>query len=59
MLEDHKAINNNNLMITINVIMSCFNKLEGNMVNYVDDLTSKQPKYRMHCNVYTIKVFMK
>jgi hypothetical protein len=46
-------------MITINVIMSCFNKLEGNMVKYVDDLTSKQPKYRMHCNVYTIKVFMK
>jgi hypothetical protein len=44
MLEDHKAINNSNLMITINLIMSCFNKLEGNMVNYVDDLTSKQPK---------------
>ncbi|KAL5676727.1 hypothetical protein ACJX0J_012858, partial [Zea mays] len=38
------AINNSNLMITINLIMSCFNKLEGNMVNY-----------RMCYNVYDNK----
>ena len=43
-------------MTAVNMIMSCFDKLEGKTANYVDLLaetsTSKQPQYGMPYNYY-------
>jgi hypothetical protein len=52
MLQDHRMFTSNNLMIVVNMVMSRFDWLEGNNVDYVDDLASKQPKYCMLYNLY-------
>jgi hypothetical protein len=57
MLQDHRAVADNSLMTVINMIMSCFGRLQGkSMSDYVDapteELTSKQPQYGMPNNFY-------
>jgi hypothetical protein len=55
-LQNHKTVNDNNLMTAVNMIMSRFDRLEGKTIYYVDlsvdELDSKQPKYGMPYNFY-------
>jgi hypothetical protein len=56
MLQDHKTVNDNNVMTAVNMIMSRFDRLEGKTTDYVDlsakDSTSKQPEFDMPYNYY-------
>jgi hypothetical protein len=59
MLQDHKTINDNNLMTAVNMIMSRFDRLEGKKVDYVD-LTAYDSASKKFCVLYSYydKVFM-
>ena len=56
MLQDHRTVTNNDLMTIVNMIMSCFDRLDGKKVDCVDASTresaSKQPQYGMPYNFY-------
>lgn len=54
MLQDHRTVTSINFMTTANLIMSCFNRLEGKEVDLVDLLARapKQPQYAMPYNFY-------
>ena len=56
MLQDQEIIIDNNLMTIVNMIMSCFDRLDGKKVDCVDASTresaSKQPQYGMPYNFY-------
>lgn len=54
MLQDHRTVTSINFMTTANLIMSCFNRLEGKEVDLVDLLARapKQPQYTMPYNSY-------
>ena len=41
MLQDYRTVSDNNLMIVVNMIMSCFGRINGKKVSYVDAPASK------------------
>jgi hypothetical protein len=61
MMDDHKKVIDNNLLTAVNMIMACFDKLEGKTTDDNPsgvDFSSKNPEFGMPLNFMTIKVYM-
>jgi len=56
MLQDQRMVIDNSLITAVNMIMSCFDRLEGKTADYVDisadESPSKHPQYGMPFNFY-------
>jgi hypothetical protein len=55
MMDDHKKVIDNNLLTAVNMIMACFDKLEGKTTNDNPsgvDYSSKNPEFGMPLNFY-------
>jgi hypothetical protein len=61
MMDDHKKVIDDNLLTAVNMIVACFDKLEGETTDGNAsgvDSSSKQPEFGMPLNFMIIKVYM-